>query len=617
MQLLIFTNFNWLLMKLFICFFFICTTSSKGISQSNTGPADSLKKELQTQTAEDTNRVWLLIKLTNATFTSTPDEAMKHADEALVLSEKIHWKKGIALSYRCKGGVEIVRANYNNALDFCQKALINDPKESKLFEAIVLNNIGIIYGELKQYDKERESYKRLLSVAIELKNKESETMALGNIGSNFVTVKKYDSALYYFTAALARGREINNKRLVCNILCTLGAFYKETGKYEEAVRYSEESVQMADESGNLYVKAPALNNLGWAHFYLGNYDKAEKYNKLSLIVSKELNGLQWQSESWQALYTNYEKQHKTGQAFEAYKNYILLRDSVTGDEKRQDITRKEMQYEADKKEAVLNAKHEAQISHQRFVRNVIIGGTAVLLLGGIISFFFYKRKRDAVTRQKEAELKTEISETEMKALRSQMNPHFIFNSLNSISDYIAKNKTKVADEYLSKFAQLMRLILENSEKREVSLAEDLTALELYMQLESLRMSHKFAYEIKVDEAIDQENTLVPPLILQPFVENSIWHGIAKKEGHGKIIISIKKEGDMINCIVEDDGIGRGEAALITHGYKKNDKKSLGMKITKERIDLMNKIKNCKAAINLTDLKVGTRVEVKLPLELSF
>jgi tetratricopeptide (TPR) repeat protein len=586
-------------------------------AQENTGPADSLKKILQTNKTEDTNRVWLLVKITNSLFTSTPDEAMKYADEALKLSEKIRWQKGIALSYRCKGGVEIIRADYTNALDYFQKALLNDPKDSKLFEAIVLNNIGIIYDELKQYDKSLNNYKKLLSVALELKNKESETMALGNIGTVYQMTGKPDSALYYYTAGLGRAKEINNKRLICNILCTIGAFYKERGQYQEAVRYSEQSIQMADESGNLYVKAPALNNLAWAHLHLLNYDKAEKYGKLSLTVSKKLNGLQWQAESWEMLYNNFEKQHKSIQALEAYKNYILLRDSSLNDEKKQEIARKETQYMADKKEALLKVENAAAINQQRIVRNTIIAGASLLLTGGIVYFILYKRKRDAVARQNEAELKAEISNTEMKALRAQMNPHFIFNSLNSISDYIAKNNTKLADEYLVKFAKLMRLILENSEQKEVPLSEDLKALELYMQLESLRMNNKFSYEIQVDNSIDKENTLVPPLILQPFVENSIWHGIAQKQGHGKIIVHIKKEGGMINCSVEDDGIGRKEAALFAADVPNGEKKSLGMKITKERIAVLNKVKNSKAAISLTDLEIGTRVEVKLPLQASF
>jgi LytS/YehU family sensor histidine kinase len=225
---------------------------------------------------------------------------------------------------------------------------------------------------------------------------------------------------------------------------------------------------------------------------------------------------------------------------------------------------------------------------------------------------------DAKQKQQEAEFKTEVSNTEMKALRAQMNPHFIFNSLNSISDYIAKNDVDAADKYLSKFAKLMRKILENSEQKDVPLADDLKALELYMQLESLRMNNKFSYEIKVDDDIDKEATLVPPLILQPFVENSIWHGIAAKDGNGKILIHIKKESDeMINCIVEDDGIGRKQSSAKQPILSKADKSSLGMKITQSRIDILNKIKNTNAAVQLSDLAQGLRVEVKLPLVTSY
>jgi LytS/YehU family sensor histidine kinase len=170
---------------------------------------------------------------------------------------------------------------------------------------------------------------------------------------------------------------------------------------------------------------------------------------------------------------------------------------------------------------------------------------------------------------------------------------------------------EAADDYLTKFAKLMRSVLENSEEKEVSLAEDLKTLELYMQLESLRLNNKFSYEIKVDENIDTENTLIPPLILQPFVENSIWHGIAHKKDNGKIIISIKKEEDMIHCTVDDDGVG------ITPSEKQVQKKSLGMKITASRIEILNKIKKTNASVSVSRLNQGTRAEVRLPLQLSF
>jgi LytS/YehU family sensor histidine kinase len=208
----------------------------------------------------------------------------------------------------------------------------------------------------------------------------------------------------------------------------------------------------------------------------------------------------------------------------------------------------------------------------------------------------------------------------MKALRSQMNPHFIFNSLNSISDYISRNNIPKANEYLIKFAGIMRMILEFSEQKEISLADDLKALELYIQLEALRLRDKFRYEISIGEGIDIENTLVPPLMLQPFVENSIWHGLARKEGEGKLSIFVYLQDEMIKYAVEDDGIGRARAAGDA-GWREPapgvSGKSMGIKITGERIALINQSRNAGASMHLSDLEQGTRVEVCLPLALNF
>jgi LytS/YehU family sensor histidine kinase len=201
----------------------------------------------------------------------------------------------------------------------------------------------------------------------------------------------------------------------------------------------------------------------------------------------------------------------------------------------------------------------------------------------------------------------------MKVLRLQMNPHFIFNSLNSVSDYISKNETTTAIYFLGKFAKMMRQVLEHSEKSEITLAEDLQVVETYIQLELLRMRNGLQYEIVVDPGIDPEATMVPPLIVQPFVENSIWHGFSGKDTTGKISIRITREAGMIRYTVEDNGIGRAAAGK----QAATGKRSMGLRITQDRIEIINQSKGVKAGVEIFDLSGGTRVELLLPLELNY
>ena len=259
--------------------------------------------------------------------------------------------------------------------------------------------------------------------------------------------------------------------------------------------------------------------MAWEKFILNkrNYTQAVDYSNQSLHLAKELNDISWQANALGTLSKTYEKQKDFAKALDAYKQAVILKDSSLNDNKKQEVTRLEMQYDFDKKEALTKAANDkkaalaaAEINKQKVIRNASIGIGSILLLAAIAIFIFYKRRKDAIEKKKEAEFNAQVADTEMKALRAQMNPHFIFNSLNSINDYIDKNDTAKATLYTTRFAKLMRMILENSEQKEIPLADDLKALELYMQLESMRMQNKFSYQIIVDEDIDKENTLIPP-----------------------------------------------------------------------------------------------------------
>jgi ligand-binding sensor domain-containing protein/putative methionine-R-sulfoxide reductase with GAF domain len=203
-------------------------------------------------------------------------------------------------------------------------------------------------------------------------------------------------------------------------------------------------------------------------------------------------------------------------------------------------------------------------------------------------------------------------ETEMLALRAQMNPHFMFNSLNSINNFILKNDTDKASEYLTRFSQLMRMILDNSRQEWVLLENELKALQLYMELEAVRLKNIFAYSVSIDQNIQIASLQVPPMIIQPYIENAIWHGLLHRQEHGGLLqLTISNHDNCLQIMIEDNGIGRKESAQMKSKYQ-GHKKSHGMQITAERIDIINKIYPVHVSVNVEDIiknntVAGTRV----------
>ena len=236
--------------------------------------------------------------------------------------------------------------------------------------------------------------------------------------------------------------------------------------------------------------------------------------------------------------------------------------------------------------------------------------------------FLNKKKIESQNLIIEDSLKTEfnrkIAEIEMTALRAQMNPHFLFNCLNSIKLYMVQNDAATAANYLTKFSRLIRLILNNSKSKKVRLDKELEALQLYVEMEQFRFNKKFDFKLDIGEQVDKEYIDIPPMILQPYVENAIWHGLMHKEkGKGHLSLAINKEGDQIKFVIEDNGIGRDKAMSIK-SRSATKHKSFGMQITKNRIAIANELYQTNASIKITDLKsdkgkaLGTRVIIYLP-----
>jgi sensor histidine kinase YesM len=295
-----------------------------------------------------------------------------------------------------------------------------------------------------------------------------------------------------------------------------------------------------------------------------------------------------------ALAENYEKAYATMLLHQSY------RDSLNSETQQEQFLRIQEEFNAEKRENEIHqlSSDKDQLAYKLHSSTLIFALSSGIILLLLLLIFFYYRQRRARDFQKRIEL-------EQKALRVQMNPHFIFNSLNSLQSMFMKGNFDLANDYLGDFGALLRHILENSGKSAISLEEELNTLDLYLSNERMRTDGMIDYEIVVDPEIDASAHFVPPLIIQPFVENAIWHGILPSQRKGRVTIHVHPvNADTLKCVICDDGIGISASRL----RKKNDgHKSKGMEITRQRLRKSNDLQ-------IEDLPTGgTRVVLFIPM----
>ncbi len=557
---------------------------------------------------------------------SSYNEALLYHTKAYEVFEQLKDSSRMANSLNNHAVVYLYLNDYRQSLEFNLKALrILEHLDNKTAMANTRVNIGLVYNHLSDFDKSLFNHRAGYDLYKEIGNKKGMINVLGNIGNVYHDLDSNDKALEYYKQALEMSQEIGDKRGIASNTSNIGIVYSGMAEYSKALQYFDRSLEINTASGDKKRIAGDLIEIAKIHLKASGlpnqpttiqYNLIESYGKRSLQLGKDIGSLDAQREAWLVLYQLQERQHKPQLALEAYRKYIELRDSILNSAIKNDIQRKEIEFEFEKKEMRLLANQQQQqaeslatIQRHRIIRNTFIVITIVIVLSAIISFLFYKRKRDANEKQRAAEFKLKEKENEMDVLLLQMNPHFIFNSLNSINYYMDNNETATATDFTTRFAKLMRMTLENSRKKEISLETDISMIELYMKLESSRLKQGFTYSIYIDEQINADRTFVPPMILQPFVENSIWHGLASKPSDGHIVIEVLKSDEMIKYVIEDNGIG-----MNSEKTSQQEKISMGMEITENRIKLLNETKNTHASIKMIDLTEGVRVEVTLPYE---
>ncbi len=516
----------------------------------------------------------------------------------------------LGMNYQNLGQYDKAIEHYRNSYKIA-KQLNNS---TNLFYSLI--NIGIIYDEWKKFSLALEHYRNALAIAGEIQNRGFTGISMQNLGYVYLETEEYDSALFYFDKSLKISNEIGDNTGKFNTLINRGEVFIKVKEFSAAIDNFNQALSIAQEAGNNNNIILASLKLGEAYRLTNRIDEARTMLNDALNMSQKINDPKLIKDSWKELSAFYSSVGDYRMAYASHIEYTAIKDTLFNRESRHELSEMQTLFELDKKEReieIQNLRIEKQRNRIYYILSVIV----VLLVLSYLLFNRYKLKQ----KHFRIELEKKNIEIEQRLLRTQMNPHFIFNSLNSINSFISDNNSEMAQSFLSKFARLMRYILEHSRKTVVLLSDEINTLKLNLELEQLRFDNRFQFQIKVDDDIDPENTYIPPMLIQPFIENAILHGLAAKEGeNGSLLIHLKSVGELMLCVIEDNGIGREKAAEIKKKSGKGNHKSLGMQVTKERLSILTEKYKQEITYKITDVKdadgnaSGTKVELTIPCE---
>lgn len=505
------------------------------------------------------------------------------------------------------------------ALDYNQEALalaesIKNPSEAiKRSINIALNSIGNIYKTLDQYELAQQYFRRSLALEQELDNDMGVAVNLENLGECMEELGVLDEAMEYYMQSLDYNNRINSERGIAICKNSMARIHIKQGNPEKAPPLLQEAWDVAAPLNYRNITTDIKINRGWAATRLGLHEEAEDYLDEGLedaiaynLPMKVVNARLKLSDLYQ----------KTGNYEKALRQFKLAKEEeeqVKNELNLSYVNDMIIRYDTEKKiDQIQMLAQENEIVKLKLKRNENAQLVSLLLLS-LFSLIFY-----ILYRQYQLNSDKKMLTLEQSMLRSQMNPHFLFNSLNSIKLFIINNEKKNAVHYLNKFSKLVRKILEASSVREITLAEELETVALYMNIENIRFNHEIHFEITVDNDIDPEEVRIPSLILQPFLENAIWHGLSSKEGKKEVLLHVTgKDDSYITLSITDNGVGRRESEKLKQN-RVLKRKSVGIDITRERLANFSKGYENNFSLEIEDLydedgkAQGTRVLLYLP-----
>lgn len=540
------------------------------------------------------------------------EKGLQAATAADNLELRIYSMNMLGLTHRKMESIKNALDSYEKALTMAESAT-NPSVGVQSEKNTALNGIGNIYSLLEQYDLAISYFEQSLKYDIELGNLLGQATNYQNIADCQEAMGQLAAARSNYEKSLEVNKTLGSRKI--DIVSKYGMAHVITheGKEGEALKLLESILSDAEALGDQEVRSSIYIQLGWVLTKLKRYNEAGRYlvKGLGIAENVPLYSNIYQANTF--LHDIYKAEGDYRKALEYYEQAQAARRKISNDRNRQYVYEIISNSEAETRQNEIEslARENEQVNLKlRRNRTTLLVGALLLVLFTLILYILY--------RQYQLNSEKKVLTLEQSMLRSQMNPHFLFNSLNSIKLYIINNEQKNAVHYLNKFSKLVRKILEASSLKEIPLQEELETVELYMNIENIRFNDEIDFAIDIDPAINTSLVKIPSLILQPFLENALWHGLSSKEGAKIIRMEIKQAGrGFIEIGIRDNGIGRTAAERLKESrvLKRN---SVGIAITKERLANFSKDYQNNYDVYMEDLfnqdgtPAGTQVTLRIP-----
>lgn len=531
-------------------------------------------------------------------------------DSAIYYLKQTNNQKELARTYTSIGQNYYKTLNYKEASKWLYKSLetydsLNLPART----ASTLDALASIDMYLKDYPEAIKKHLRAIDIYKKGKHPQNSRIPMLNLGNAYNTTKEWKKAILCFNEIIPLFTELNEYGNLIHAYLLKTTALKEIGQLKLAQESVKKALELKDHAYNQVDLLKIYTQQAELLFLTKDYSQSIASFTMILDSAEQIPNLLLQIGALKGLMDNYTATDNFKKAFECSTKLLIVNDSLIARNNQKNIKDIEIKYNTEKKEQ----ENKLLLKEQELQQKEVLRSRQLLYLSIGIAFLIFIISL-LILRQYKSNATATNNELKSKLLRNQMSPHFLFNSLVAIQSFVYTNNPIKAGDYLSSFAALMRAILDNSSQEYITITKELQWLENYLSLQLLRFKDKFEYQINLDEHIDADNTLIPPMLIQPFIENSIEHGLKKLDKKGLISIRIQQKEDTLWIEVKDNGLGISNKPSSQH----KTHQSRALIITKERLTFLNKKLSKKIDFDIkSSANNGTIISFQIPFKSKF